>query len=77
MFPVLFKIGPLTLYAYGLLVATGFLLGIAWTLREARYAGLNRDAVLDLGFFLVIAAVIGSRALFVIISWNFSGMMKW
>ncbi len=36
MHPILFQFGPITLHTYGLLVASGFLLGIAWSARLAR-----------------------------------------
>ncbi|MBU2549385.1 MAG: prolipoprotein diacylglyceryl transferase [Proteobacteria bacterium] len=71
MFPVFFRLGPLTIHTYGLLVAAGFVLGVAWSVREARRAGIDRDPILDLAFYLVIAALIGSRLMFVILRWDY------
>jgi len=42
-----FKLGPFALHTYGLFVAAGFLLGIAWSMREARARGLSPDTVSD------------------------------
>jgi len=70
MLPVLLKIGPITIYTYGLLVASGFALGVVWSMREARKAGLDANQVLDLCFYLVLAAIVGSRLLFVVIDWD-------
>jgi len=70
MLPVLCKIGPITIHAYGLLAALGFFLGVLWTARSAGKAGFNAGAVSDLCFYLVLAAIIGSRLWFVFIHWN-------
>jgi phosphatidylglycerol:prolipoprotein diacylglycerol transferase len=71
MFPVLFKIGPITIHTYGLFVALGFFLGIAWAVRTAPRFGLNPRTIQDLAFFIVIAALIGSRLWFVAIAWDY------
>lgn len=74
MFPTILEIGPFTLHAYGLFVAAGFLLGIAWSMREARARGLNPDTVSDLGFYIILGAILGARLLYVLINptyfWN-------
>ncbi len=77
MYPVLWTIpdsipllGGVTIYTYGALVALGFLLGILWILREARFAGFSRDKVADLSFYLIIAAIVGSRLLYVIVEYK-------
>lgn len=59
--------GGLTLYTYGALVATAFLTGILWILHEARLAGYDRNKVADLTFYLIIAAIVGSRLLYVLV----------
>lgn len=74
MFPTILEIGPFTLHAYGLFVAAGFLLGIAWSMREARARGLNPDTVSDLGFYIILGSILGARLLYVLINptyfWN-------
>ena len=70
MFPNLFSIGPFTLHTYGLLVATGFLSGLLITVRIGKTQGINPQHVMDMGFFIIISAIIGSRILYVFI--NFS-----
>lgn len=65
MFPVLFKIGPLTIYTYGFFVAAGALAAIALARHQARQTGLNPDKITDLCFYLVIAAIVGSRIFYV------------
>lgn len=55
---------------YGLFVAAGFWLG-AWTAaRRAPRAGLKPDAVWDLLWVLIVAGIVGARALYVLTYWE-------
>jgi len=67
MHPILFNIGPFTLHTYGLFISMGVLLTIAVAVREARREGLDSQQMLDLGFYLLLAAILGSRLLYVLI----------
>ncbi len=69
MLPVLFKIGPLTLHTYGLLAAVGLFTGVLLASRRAGAEGVDQDLTADLGFYLVLAAIIGSRLLYVIVEY--------
>ncbi|MEX2502404.1 MAG: prolipoprotein diacylglyceryl transferase, partial [Trueperaceae bacterium] len=68
MDPILIEIGPLAIRWYGLLIALGVLAGAAWTLREAARRDLDGNALLDMAPWLVVAGVIGARAVFVVTS---------
>lgn len=68
MSPILIKIGPVTLYTYGLLVASGFLLGIAWTARLARRDGMSPQLVYDTAFWIVLSAIVGSRIAYIVVN---------
>jgi len=65
MHPVLFKVGGLTIYTYGFFVAAGFFSGILLAKNEAVRAGVDPDNILDLAFFVLIAAIIGARLFYV------------
>ncbi len=70
MHPILFKIpllGGLTIFTYGALVASGFLAGIIYITREARRVGEDTGKVLDLLFWVIVAAIIGSRVYYVLV----------
>jgi phosphatidylglycerol:prolipoprotein diacylglycerol transferase len=62
VYPELFSIGSVTLYTYGLLLAVSYL------------RGLNANRVLDLGIYIIIAALIGAKLLLLIVDidqyWN-------
>lgn len=65
-----FSLFGLTIRYYGLLIATGFALGIALAIcRERRY-GLPKDTVIDLSLYVVPAAIVGARLYYVVFSWS-------
>jgi phosphatidylglycerol:prolipoprotein diacylglycerol transferase len=70
MYPVLFRIGPFTLHTYGVFVAMAFLSAIALALREARRVDEDANKILDLCFYMLVAAIVGSRILYVIVNWS-------
>ncbi len=65
MYPILIKIGPFTLYTYGLMIAIGILVAVMVARHEAKRKSLNPDKIADLAFYLVIAGVIGARLFYV------------
>src|SRR5437870_13851162 len=71
MHPVLFRVGPLTLHTYGLLVAIGVLLGLWQAQRQAARAGLDPDRVWNLGIYMVLAALVGAKLWLVLGDWSY------
>lgn len=69
MFPILFRIGPITVHSYGTLLMLGFIAGILFARREARRLHLSQDIPLDLGIWVLIAGVLCARGLFVALNW--------
>lgn len=65
MFPVLLKIGPISIFTYGFLIAVGFLAGIYIATKEAKRAGEDHEKIMDLCFYILIAAILGSRLFYV------------
>jgi len=70
MYPILFKIGDFALHTYGVLLAVGFLLAVVLARKEARRAGIDPNVILDLSFYLLLAALLGSRLFYVLTSWQ-------
>ncbi|MEW6001727.1 MAG: prolipoprotein diacylglyceryl transferase [Nitrospirota bacterium] len=68
MHPVVFKFGPLTIHTYGVFLAAGFILGLGLALRQARKEGIPSNKIIDLGFYTLFSALLGSRLLFVAIN---------
>jgi phosphatidylglycerol:prolipoprotein diacylglycerol transferase len=65
MHPILFKIGKLSLYTYGLFVALGFVAGIMVARHEGKRLQEDQDKIMDLCFYVLIAAIAGSRLFYV------------
>lgn len=67
MHPILFRYGFLTLYTYGFFLALAFLGAIFIAGREARRLGLPVETFFDLCFYTVVAALVGSRLMYVLL----------
>ncbi|MBS4023505.1 MAG: prolipoprotein diacylglyceryl transferase [Dethiobacter sp.] len=67
MFPVLFTIGNFSVYSYGVLLAVAFGAGVFTLLRSARREGLPEEKLLDMCLLIIVAALVGSRLLYILI----------
>jgi phosphatidylglycerol:prolipoprotein diacylglycerol transferase len=63
MFPELFRIGTFHMYTYGVLLALAFLAALLVAARLAARDGLPRERVYDLGLWMLVAALLGSKLL--------------
>lgn len=60
--PILLSFGPISLYWYGLLIATGIVSAIYIALwLGKKYLNINSDIIIDLSFWLIITGLIGAR----------------
>lgn len=74
MYPILAKIGPFTLYSYGLMVALGILTAIFLIARELRRKNIDPDIAYSLGLAATLGGIIGARLFYVVGRWEqFSG----
>jgi phosphatidylglycerol:prolipoprotein diacylglycerol transferase len=60
----------LPLHTYGLLIASAFLVGIWLAQREARRRGQDAERLADLSFWILVAALVGSRVYFILVNWG-------
>lgn len=63
MYPELFRIGSFPINTYGVLLALAFLAALLMTARLAGRDGLPRERVYDLGLWMLLAALVGSKIL--------------
>ncbi len=70
MHPVLFHLGSFTVYAYGFFVSLGFILGLAVVTLRGPKAGIPFGRIVDLFFYTVLSAIVGSRLLFVLVNFD-------
>jgi phosphatidylglycerol:prolipoprotein diacylglycerol transferase len=71
MLPVLFYIGSLPVYTYGVLVAMGVLLGLWYARRQAPRHGLHPDHVWNLGIYMVLVALVVAKLWLVLSAWDY------
>src|SRR4051812_32211971 len=67
---IAFKLGPLTIHWYGVLVALGFVVGFLTAGRRGVRDGISSDLIEGLGPWLILGGVVGARALHVISYWR-------
>ncbi len=68
MHPILFRLGPITVHTYGVLLAAAYLVGMAVVSAEARRVGADRERVMDWMFWGIVGAIVGARLLYVAIN---------
>lgn len=71
MHPILIHIGPITLYTYGVLVATGVLLGLWYARHFAPRAGLDPDRVWNLGIYMVLSGLVVAKLWLIVLYWDY------
>ncbi len=75
MYPSLFKIGPLTLHTYGLMVALGLYGGLLIILhllrKDPRRTPQIEESLYELFFIVILAGLFGARLYFVFTHWEF------
>ena len=66
MYRIIFKIGPFSLYSYGLMMAIAFVAALFTAAYFAKVKGIERERIVDLATWIIIGAIVGARAWFVI-----------
>jgi phosphatidylglycerol:prolipoprotein diacylglycerol transferase len=57
-------------HSYGLLIAAGFILGIWLAQREGKRRGQDPEQIADLTFWILLAALVGSRVYYILVNWH-------
>ena len=68
MFPDLFPIGSLTVHTYGLFLVLGITIGLLVALRLGKSQGMSPQAIMDMGFIIILSALVGSRLAYVLMN---------
>ncbi len=66
MYPVLYRFGHFPVYTYSLMLTVAIVSGITVARKEAIRAGQNPETIVDMAFYVLIAAVMGSRLFYVL-----------
>ena len=70
MYPELFSLGPVNVYTYGVLLAASYLLGLRLAMSRAKKWGLDANRILDLGIYIIIAALVGAKLLLLVVDFD-------
>lgn len=70
MFPQLFHIGSFAVPTYGILVASGVLLGLWISVRNSARQGIKPENAWDFGIAVVLAGILGSKILYILVDWK-------
>ena len=71
MHPILFRVGDWPVYSYGVLLALAYLAGLQFAVVRARRRGVDATRIMDLGIYLIIAALIGAKLMLVLIDFDY------
>ncbi len=66
MHPEICKIGPFTLYSYGLMLVLAFITATSLAMKQAKREGRSTELIFNLAFFVVVWGVIGARIFYVL-----------
>lgn len=65
MHPILFEIGTWPVYSYGVLLAVAYLAALQLAVVRARRIGIDGTKIMDLGIYLIIAALVGAKLMLI------------
>ncbi|MCD6228047.1 MAG: prolipoprotein diacylglyceryl transferase [Candidatus Omnitrophica bacterium] len=71
MHPILFKIGPITIYTYGVLVFLGVVAGYFFSLVQVKKEGIDKKDFSDIVFWSLIWGFIGARIFYILLNFKF------
>jgi phosphatidylglycerol:prolipoprotein diacylglycerol transferase len=69
MHPELLRLGSFVLPTYGLLLALGFVAALVLLRKRAAKFGLPPDTVSDLGIWILLAGLLGSKLTLIVVEW--------
>lgn len=75
MFPIILKIGPLTIHTYGFMMAVGVGFALWLLFVQAKKQGLPPSTIIDMAFYTIIISLIGAKLILFI--GNFSYYMRY
>jgi len=70
LYPKLIEVGNFYLPTYGVLVALGFLAGLAITVKLAKRKGLNPEMITNLAVYVALSGMLGAKILMILFDWQ-------
>lgn len=77
MYPVLFRIGNMSINTYGFMIAIGIIAAILIGIVRGKRRNMSEDVILDIAIYGVLGGVLGAKLLYIIVEWQkiFSGAL--
>lgn len=66
MHPEICRIGPVTIYSYGLMLVIAFMVSTFLASRQAKRAGMNPEQISNLCFLALVSGIVGARVFYVL-----------
>jgi len=66
MYPEICKIGPFTIYSYGLMLAVSFIVSSVLASLQAKRINISPDIIFNLTFIAFISGIVGARSFYII-----------
>lgn len=70
MHPILFEIGSFQIPTYGLFLALAYYSAIMLGVFLGKKSGIPSSAVVDLGIYVLISAIVGAKLLYLLLDWR-------
>jgi phosphatidylglycerol:prolipoprotein diacylglycerol transferase len=77
MHPILFTIGPITIYSYGVMLATAVLVCTYLLSLDAKRYHISQETAYDLVFWCMLWGILGARIFYVFIEWSYFSDNLW
>jgi len=61
MFPVLLKIGPVTIHTYGFMMAVGVVAALWFVMVQAKKQGYDTNKLADAAFWIILVSLLGAK----------------
>jgi len=68
MHPSLFRLGPIEIYSYGVMLMAAFIAAILWAGREAKRRGLQPSQIIDLSLWILLLGLLLARLFFILLN---------
>ncbi|MDP2923311.1 MAG: prolipoprotein diacylglyceryl transferase [Candidatus Omnitrophota bacterium] len=70
MFPIFLKIGPITIYYYGLFIVLGILAGYFISLREAQRQRIDKNIFFNIFFWTLVFSFLGAKIVYILLDFK-------
>lgn len=71
MHPILVEFGNWPVYSYGVLLAVAYLAALQLAVVRGRRLGLDGSRIMDLGIYLIIAALVGAKLMLIVVDFEY------